>query len=35
MLLKTASAEARNLDVMLIVSQTILLGQGVFLLLER
>jgi len=35
MLLKTASVEARNLDVMLIVSQIILLGEGVFLLLER
>ena len=37
MLLKTASVEARNLDVIivLIVSQIILLGEGVFLLLER
>jgi len=35
MLLKTASVEARNLDVMLIVCQIILLGEGVFLLLER
>ena len=35
MLLKTASYEARNLDVSVIVSQIILLGEGVFLLLER